>query len=169
MEIRNATEQDLEQFAKILKETFSVHTIFEKSGKEIVTHLKKQQNETAKGGGGFIVAVEGSKVIGGLLIEKKNETHNHSLWKYKYVAVEKNSRNKGVGTRLLEEAEKRIKELIYNGKIATAKVELTIAENEKDAIGFYEKNGFVIEGTFDNHYRWNEKTFAMGKSLTIQR
>ena len=106
--------------------------------------------------GKFIGAFDNNKIIGVLLIDKK-EINDHTLAKLKHGTVAKEYRKKRIGSELLKKAE----EIVGKGKI-----EINVSENEKELIEAYEKNGYEKEGELKNHYRTNESCFIMGKTLT---
>lgn len=75
-----------------------------------------------------------------------------------YIGVKDQFRNKGVGTMLLNEAEKKFKELNLN------EFELDVETKNIDAIKFYEKKGFIIV----RKYRLGKQTkFLLRKKLNV--
>lgn len=148
MNIRKATKKDFEQMKELYKEAFSVHLIFTKEDSVIMDYLNNFDGE-------FIVAVEGSRIIGALGISAKNYD-GHKLIRLKHIAVAEEYHRKGIGSELIKEAEK------IAGK---GKIEIHVAESEKTAINFYEKNGYEVEGRLKSHYRKGETCYILGKAI----
>jgi ribosomal protein S18 acetylase RimI-like enzyme len=148
--IRKANEGDLMPLIKVYKEVFKVHNVFDKSEDEILEYLKQFL-------GDILVAEEDGKVVAGLVIVKKKYA-KWSLFGFKHVAVAKAYQRKGVGSELLNEAEK------IAGK---GKIEIRVAKDAEAewAVPFYEKNGYRKEGELKSHYRKGEICFVMGKVL----
>ena len=147
--IRQAKEGDLKELAKVYKEVFKVHNVFEKSEEEVESYLKKFL-------GSLLVAEEDGKVVGGVAIVEKKQNPEWSLFSLKHIAVSPAYQDHDIGTALLEEAEKTA------GK---GKVEINIGERESGSLRFYEKNGYQKEGILKSHYRKGESCIVMGKVL----
>ena len=43
----------------------------------------------------------------------------------------------------------------------SGKIEIHVSENEKDALPFYEKMGYAIQGELPDHYRMDEICFIL--------
>lgn len=88
---------------------------------------------------GFFIALENDEILGYLMIKSENlsrTSHRASI----AIGVHSNSRGKGVGTTLFEYITNWAKqEKIY-------RLELTVIENNEQAIHLYKKMGFEIEG-----------------------
>lgn len=151
VKIRKASKKDLKQLAAIYKTSFKVHNIFSKSIKEIIHYLDKLSKEAA-----ILVAERDNKVVGGIVIELSPQTPKHTLATFKHIAVHAGHRGRDIGTMLIKSAEKEV------GK---GKVEIKVSENEKNAIRFYRKIGFKVEGKLKSHYRPRETCYVMGKVL----
>lgn len=149
MEIRTAQKQDLEKLAKLYKDTFKVHNIFQKPVKDIIQYLENAEGE-------LIIALENNEVIGGILVKIGNSTEGHKRSRLKHIAIKKEFQNKGAGSALLKTAE---------NMIVTGKVEIHVAELEKDAVEFYKKNGYNVEKELESHYRTGETCYILGKVL----
>lgn len=145
-EIREIPKQRLNELIPLYKGAFTVHNIFTKDDNFILDYLNKVE-------GKFIGAFDNDKIIAALLIDKK-DYNGHVLAKFKHIAVDKEYREKGVGSDLLKKAE----QLVGKGKI-----EINVSENEKETIEFYKKNGYEQEAELKSHYRENENCFIMGK------
>lgn len=148
VKIIKAYDNEIKQMIPIYAQAFSLHNIFKKDENFVFDYLKKQKGE-------FLAALDGDKVIGGVIVHKR-ELDGHILARLRHFAVAKEYRDKGVGSELLEAAEKSI------GK---GKIEMHVSENESRAISFYKKNGYVIEGNLTNHYRDGEICYVMGKTI----
>jgi len=149
MKIEKPNKQQIKELAKIYKDIFPLHNIFEKSEKEIVEYLEPLSND-------ILIAVEDNKVIGGLLVSIKKSNPKHIRARFRHIAVAKGYRDKGIGSALLKAAEE---------KVAKGKVEIKVSESEADAIEFYKKNGYELEGELKAHYRPNELCYILGKVL----
>jgi len=149
MKIRKASTEELKELAKLYKEAFPVHNIFQRTEKEVFNYLETLSGE-------ILVAVEGKKILGGLALVYELSTPEHKRARLKHIAVAKDAQRKGIGSKLLKEAEK----LVEKGKI-----EIHASENEKEALEFYKKNGYEVEGELKSHYRPNETCYILGKVI----
>ena len=153
MPIRSPQEQEYSQIAALYADFFKTHHIFQQDHENIIPYLKQQAREHE-----FLVHEEKGMIGGALIIVKLGESpdHGHSRWKFWHCAFE----SEKIAKLLLAEAEQRVKQ--YS---RTAKVELTIAENE-EAIDFYKKQEYKQEGLPHHHYRWGEACYILGKSFS---
>ncbi len=103
------------------------------------------------------------KVVGGILLKKESEERQHQRWKFNHLAVDLKYRGQGVGTRLMNAAEQKIRKQLQRGM--TAKIELHVSEKEKSLLEFYLRFGFVVEGKLTSHYRQGEVVYALGKEV----
>ena len=151
IEIRKARKEELSGLIPVYKEVFRKHGIFTKKPEDMLDYLENAEGE-------FIIAIDDAKnqVVGGVLAVKTEPDKGHVLARFKHIGIGKDYQGQGVGKGLIKEAEKEI------GK---GKVEIHVSENEKDAIAFYEKQGYIIEGRLSNHYRDNETCYILGKSI----
>jgi ribosomal protein S18 acetylase RimI-like enzyme len=166
--IKDANQgEELSDLVKVYKETFSEHNRFQKQDEAILGYIIESHGHRQQHYGGYIVAMLKGKAIGGLLVKQvgQDQEGKHTIWKYNHLGVSKKHSRGGIGRALVRAADQRIKELISEGKINTAKVELGVSENEADALGFYVKCGFEIEGKLKDHYRHNELVYILGKSI----
>lgn len=153
MTIRNAQEKDFTKLAELYGSFFRAHNIFKKSKNEIVKYLKAQAKENE------LVVYDGQGTLQGALYLVnfgQNAEDSHKLWKFRHFAF----KSVNTASRLLDEAEKRVKKVSK-----TAKIELTIAETE-EGISFYKSKGYQQEGALSNHYRWGETCYILSKSLS---
>ncbi len=149
MEIRTAKQEDLNELAKIYKDTFKTHNIFSKSEEEIVKYLENIEGE-------LLIAVEDNQVIGGILVKIDYSTEDHKRSRLKHIAVKKEFQDKRIGSALLKTAE---------NMIITGKIEIHVSELEKESLKFYKFHGYKVEGELKSHYRPNEKCYILGKVL----
>lgn len=165
--IRDAAIGELEGLVEVYRAVFPVHNIFQRSEGEILKYLKDMHQENSNFGGGFIIAVMDGLAIGGILVKKESQDleGEHFIWKFNHVGVHPEHQGKGIGRELMEAAETKIRNMIKEGKIKTAKIELGVAEGEKDSIKFYEKFDFEVEGELKSHYRAGEKAYILGKEI----
>lgn len=163
MKIMPATSADVQLLSAIYKASFTTHNIFQKPAKEIRHYLQETQQKNSEVSGGFLVAKVPGKVIGGILLKKESEERQHQRWKFNHLAVDLKYQRQGVGTRLMNAAEQKIRKQLQRGM--TAKIELHVSEKEKSLLEFYLRFGFVVEGKLTSHYRQGEVVYAMGKEV----
>lgn len=151
MVIREAKKSDYEQLAKLYSFFFTVHNIFHQDSKPVIDYLKKQEQE-------MLVFEENKEIKGAICLVNLGQSLDgkHKHWKFRHFAY----LNEKIGEELLAEAEKKVK-----AGSKTAKVELTIAETEKN-LSFYKTHSYEQEGILKNHYRWGERCFVLGKSFS---
>ncbi|MBD3310714.1 GNAT family N-acetyltransferase [Candidatus Woesearchaeota archaeon] len=170
VEIREAESSELAALIPVYKEAYQEHLIFKKkTDADIIEYMQKAHADAAADGGGFIIALLNDEVVGGLLLRKSLQGDSHSRWKIRHVAVMEKYRDQDIGTELLQAAEQKLVELIKKGDFITAKAEVSVAEGEKEAVDFYEKAGFKLEGTRADHYRLGENVYLLGKTIGIQQ
>ncbi len=104
----------------------------------------------------FLVAEENEKIVGYVigmkkgLKEKKEEESKGGL--IASIAVLPNFRRKGIGTSLMEKMVGEMEE-----------VEIQVRKNNRDAIKFYEKLGFIEKSLVENYYQDGEDAIVMKK------
>jgi len=149
--IKQPNEEKLKQLAKLYKQGFKKHNIFSKDDKFILNYLKKPTKMLAA------MAEDESEVVGGICLFENKQTEDHSVWNFKHIAVKIGYQKQGVGASLMQEAEAYAK--------PGDKIEIKVSENEKAALKFYEKFGYVVEGKLSNHYRKDEVCYVLGKTV----
>jgi len=82
----------------------------------------------------FLVAEEGGRVIGTAM----GGFDGHRGWVYS-VAVRRSERRRGVGRALMEEVERRLKDL------GCSKLNLQVRASNTEVVEFYRSLGFVVE------------------------
>jgi ribosomal protein S18 acetylase RimI-like enzyme len=151
--IREIQEQDYSQLSELYNAFFQTHNIFQKDTAIVENYLRKEALERES----FLVYEENNSIKGALILVLlgKSADNTHIRWKFRHFAFE----TEPVALALLQHVENYIKQ-----KSPTAKVELTITENE-EGIEFYKKQGYEQEAMLKNHYRWDETCFILGKSI----
>ena len=153
MVIRTIQEEDYEQLVDLYKSFFPTHNIFSQGKDIVIAYLRKEALERED-----LLVFEKEEIIKGALIIVllgKSSDNSHCRWKFRHFAF----KDEEAAKELLEAAERRIKD-----SSKTAKIELTIAENEQ-GIDFYKNNGYEQEAELKNHYRCGEKCLVFGKSF----
>jgi len=151
VKIRKAVKEDLKELTAMYKKIFKVHNIFTKGNKEIMEYLEQFL-------GNILVAEEKGKIIGGIVISGR-EYDGWKLYNFKHVAVLPKNQRKGIGTKLLKEAEKFV---------GFGKIEIRVAAGASEApwaVEFYEQHGYKKEGELESHYRHKETCYVMGKVI----
>jgi len=149
--IRRATIADLETLQKIGRQTF-FETFAEANTEENMRTYLDENFSTAKVSGelsnpdsAFYFAVLDNEVIGYLKVnygQAQTELHDAQALEIERIYVLKQYHGLKVGQELYETA-------VQIAKVADARyIWLGVWEENKRAIGFYEKNGFVV---FDKH------------------
>jgi ribosomal protein S18 acetylase RimI-like enzyme len=151
IEIKEAKEKDLNGLAKMYKQVFKLHNVFEKPEEEVLKYMKSLHDKYT-----IIVAAHDDEIVGGCVVVARVDTEKHKLSQIKHVAVLEEYRDKGVGTELVKKAE----DIIGRGKI-----EIHIAQAKDDAVGFYKELGYEVEGELKSHYRKGETCILLGKVL----
>ena len=82
----------------------------------------------------FLVAVNGDRLVGTVM----GGYDGHRGWIYS-LAVDSNERHRGIGTELMAEAERRLKER------GCLKVNLQVMPDNKGVVQFYRELGFSVE------------------------
>lgn len=82
----------------------------------------------------FLVAVDGSRPVGTVI----GGYDGHRGWIYS-LAVDENERHRGIGTELMSEVERRLKDR------GCLKVNLQVMPDNKGVVQFYQERGFSVE------------------------
>ena len=163
--IRDGTRYELKDLVTEYKKSFKKHNIFQKSAFRVEEYLIDAHRKYHKFGGGFIVAKIYNNTIGGILIRtgEFNTDKKHSLFYFNHLVVAKKYTKLGLGTRLVNAAEQKIKNLIKEKKFRSAKVEVHCYE--KKMVNFYKRLKFKIEGKLASHYRFKQTVYVFGKEI----
>ena len=147
----------LKDIIPILKEELNPHNIFQKSEDEVLSYLLGIQKEHE-----VFIAVVDSVVVGGTVLEKKDETTDgqHTVWKLKHFVLHKNI-DPEVEQKLIREIEERLKR-----KSKSIKIQLNLSEREGRYIELFKRYGFKQEAILKNHYRVGETMYIYSKLLS---
>ncbi|MDD5145497.1 MAG: ribosomal protein S18-alanine N-acetyltransferase [Candidatus Pacebacteria bacterium] len=118
----------------------------------LIDPLSKSYLEKIQDSESFIVAIEKEKVVGYIIGKTKN-----NLGKIISLAVQKDFRKKGVGTKLLISLTKRFK------RSGVKKIFLRTRTWNKKAVDFYKNLGFKIVKEIKNYYKNGDDAFLMEK------
>ena len=77
--VRDATEGDVNAIARVMKEFFTVHNVFSKSGDDVCSYLSSQMKERP-----LLVAEKDGEIKGAMFLVRKGGDGNHALWKYRH-------------------------------------------------------------------------------------
>ena len=144
------SKQELISLIKIYKSSFKVHNILTKKEKDLLIYFKGKE----------ILIAKDKEVLGGLMIKNTEKHKTHKTWKINHLAVSEKHRGKGIAMSLVKRAEKEIK-----SKSKTAKIEVSVAETEKQILKFWKKLKYKLEGKLRSHYRHKELVYVLGKEL----
>lgn len=156
--ITKAFKDDLKELAKVYKGAFKKHNIFQKDRDSIVNYLKSLKD--AK-----VLVAKSDEILGGIVVRKADQDikGNHVVFKYNHLAVDADYEGEGIAKDLLESADEDIKNKIKYGEIDTAKIEVSVADEEN--LDLYKEVGFELEGELKSHYRHGENVYIMGKLI----
>lgn len=147
MEIQKAKKEDIPVCISIAVETFNFSRDFMKREFERKINDKNYS---------VIVAVENNEIVGYGYFQYRewnNTTYLESL------AVKKDIRNKGIGTRLLQEIIKQSK------KFGARRIFVDMDINNEKVIDFYMKNDFVKAGTIKDFSEEGKTALILSKNL----
>ena len=142
MNVRNALEKDAEQLVTVMKDA-------EDSGYMLFAPGERQMEPAAMikfinainnaPHSGFFIAEESEEIFGYLLVKGDNlsRTSHRAMIA---IGVHSNSRGKGVGTKLFEHV------IRWAHDQQLHRLELTVIENNEQAVHLYKKIGFEVEG-----------------------
>lgn len=150
--IRQANERDFEAIITLCKSFFRIHNLFYQNQKKVIAYLKKQVEENQ-----MFLCEDNGKITGVLILVKtgQDSAGKHTVWKFRHFAYS----SEKAATTLLAEAERKVQKASK-----TAKIELTIAENERGR-DLFKANGYQQEGALRNHYRPGETCYIISKSF----
>jgi len=141
MILRKATTNDIDTILQIHEELFDYKWTYDNYANELEFDIAS-----------FVVLEEDDKIIGYYI------THDiFDILEIIMLAVIKNKQHEGLGTYLLEQIEK---ELHVNGN---DNLYLEVDVNNKQAISFYEKNGFSQIDIRKNYYGKDKDAMIMRK------
>jgi ribosomal protein S18 acetylase RimI-like enzyme len=145
MKVRFASEEDFENLFNLYKQLYILEARLDnnlKDFEEVEENLRKYVQRCLKKENYIVlIAEKDSKILGFIIIAIREYTKVCKKQKFGYIDaifVKEDSRKKGIGRKLLNEAEKFLKEQKIHS------LELDIYEGNKEAIKFYQKSGFRI-------------------------
>ncbi|MFZ3077670.1 MAG: GNAT family N-acetyltransferase [Candidatus Aenigmatarchaeota archaeon] len=147
-EFRLAKAEDADAIAKLVQENLGGDFVRKISASLVKEKLKDKKDV-------FVLAVAGGKIIG----VSRASYEDEDLAEIRWLAVEKNCRNCGIGTNLVE---KTIDELKEKGK---RKVTARVKTTSTIPIEIFSRLGFDKEGYFKEHYRKGVDIIQFGKII----
>ena len=116
--------------------------------KKIGWNKKNIESQFSKNNNYSLGYYEAHKLMGILIGDLIKNDNEFDLELY-ILFVSKNLRRKKIASKLLNYIEKN--------KVNFSKIFIEVAENNVDAISFYQKNNFVFLNFRHNYYRYNDK------------
>ncbi|MDR2342306.1 MAG: ribosomal protein S18-alanine N-acetyltransferase [Campylobacteraceae bacterium] len=144
--IRIANLKDLSDLLEIENESFDENS-FAMSRQNFIYHIKKNP---------LFVCEKDGKVCGYILFFLRKNSKKARIYS---IAVGKNSRKKGIASKLLEAS------FLYALKNSKNFIKLEVQSDNKSAIKIYEKLGFTCVKTLKAYYPDKSDAFVMQKSL----
>lgn len=168
--IRIAEERDLERINELRRQVNDIHVkgrpdIFKPGFGQEMQDLAR---EILKGEESSIIVAEEDGSICGMAcvayITKPESMYNleRKIYHVEEIAIDEGARRKGVGTELMEFMKRDA------GKRGFDRIELDVWEFNESAIGFYEKNGFVMFRRF-MECSVSDMIFAETERLRLRR
>jgi ribosomal-protein-alanine acetyltransferase len=146
MIIRPADEGDLEALLAIEEACFGN----ERFSRDVVrSFVLREDSFTA-------VALEGDRILGSAMCTMPRGSRAGRIIS---IAVLEQSRRAGVGSRLLEECERMLRE---NGR---RRVTLEVEVSNRPAISLYSKHGYQVTGRIRQYYSDDRDAFVMEKRI----
>lgn len=145
---RNATIEDLDTLYSIERECFTLEAF----SKELVVSLLRNPNSTS------LLAEVGDDVVG-FVIALTYERGNHKVGHILTIDVALKARKKGVGLRLLEELEHRLREKRAEACCLEVDVENLAARR------LYKRMGYAETGFIEGYYSSGGDCVTMKKDL----
>lgn len=148
-EFRLAKAEDADAIARIVQENLGEEFAPKKISASPVKEKMKDKKDI------FVVAVAGGKIIG----VSRASYEDVDLAEIRWLAVSKDCRNCGIGTRLVEETVKALK---AGGK---RKITARVRSTSTISLSIFSALGFEREGYFREHYRKGVDIVQFGKFL----
>lgn len=146
---RLAKAEDVEEIAKIVQENLGGEFAPKKISASLVKEKLKDRKDV------FVLAETKGKIVG----VSRATFEDVDLAEIRWLAVSKECRNNGVGTRLVEKTMKLLKD---KGK---RKITARVRANSMIPIKIFSALGFEKEGYFKEHYRKGVDIVQFGKIL----
>ncbi len=149
MKIETAKINDSKNIADLIQKTFGKeYEPFRIDESIIMEKMKDEKNN-------FIIAKEGEKIIGVV----RTSIEDIDLAELRWLAVEEEYRNKGIGTETVKSA------LDFLNKNKMRKVVAKTKSSDSVAISLFLNLGFEIEGYFRDHFRKGTNIIQFAKFL----
>lgn len=142
MEVRIGDENDVDNVAIVLKESYNIDSI-EEGRSVFLSEIKK--------GNHYIIIKEQSKVVG-IVSWIIHDLPKHELAELHRIAVLPNYKGKGYSQELFYKLLDEIKKFYRLRGFRLRKLYLMTHKSNERARGFYEKLGFKYETELKNHY-----------------
>ena len=142
--ISQINKEELNSIIKFIDDNSEEYSYFNKIGwsqKNIESQFNKVNNFSL----GYF---NDNKLVGVLIGDAIKNNKDYDL-ELNILFVSKNQRRKQIATKLLKYVETNI--------IKFSKIFIEVAEDNLNAISFYEKNNFVFLNFRHNYYRYNDK------------
>ena len=110
-------------------------------------------NNVLKTSGFHFVAVDGKKVVGGIMVVEED----YPRFEFYFLAVDKKHLRRGIGTALIKKVETRMKKGTY--------LFVDTSKYENDAIKFYKKVGFREMGRVKNWFERGITGIILAKKI----
>ena len=130
MDYRESVLEDIQELAKIYAETFNSDPWYDKWTRKTA---EKRLYQMANNGGFFGILSYDESGITGMIMGESEQYFDGVIFNVKEFCVKNELRGKGIGTELLAEFERRLKEMGIRETVL-----MTNLEDE----GFYKKRGF---------------------------
>jgi hypothetical protein len=161
IEFRRYHEKDVKDFHLAAKKCYPRHMVFDNDIDIVKEYIKKKDNDKF---GGFFFAYIKEKCVGGCFLETEifDAPRSHARFKYNHLVA----LDQELKVKLIQLLDSKISNLIMEGKFNSAKVEVSLADSERDFkqdLKLFSKAGYKVEGTLKDHYRLNEDVVVLGK------
>ncbi len=140
--IVKASERHLKDFVRIGRQHWSYEWV-----------TPDYFRNTLKSRGFHFAALDGRKVVGGLMIVEED----YPRFSCYYLAVDKNYLRRGIASSMFEEAESKMEKGVF--------IFVDTSKFEKDAIEFYRKVGFKEMGRVRNWFERGIEGIFMAKKV----
>jgi len=141
--IRKATINDLEDLCRIEKLCFKR----ERYSKEFIFHLLETPDI-------YSFVFEDKNLIGYIII-----SFNQNIGRIISIAVHPSHRKKGIGKKLLDRAEEKVKQSNIRSIV------LEVSTKNRDALNFYLSNKYKITGLIEDYYGAGKNAYRMSKDF----
>ena len=142
--ISEINEEQLKSINKFIDDNSDEFNYFKKIG----WNIKNIESQFSKNNNYSLGYFETNKLVGILIGDKIKNDEDYDL-ELHILFVSKDLRRKQIATKLLNHVE--------TNNINFSKIFIEVAEDNVDAISFYQKNNFVFLNLRHNYYRYNNK------------